>query len=326
MLKTTYGVIALVGMLMAAAPAPAQTAAQAPAQAPAKTMFRPIAIVNDSAITGFDLWQRAQILVALGYAATDQNAVRSRALDDLIDDRLKLQEAKRMGLTVTNGEIEDGLKAYADRAKVSLNEFKAVMNAQGITNQALNDMAAADVLWAKVVRSRFIGRVDPGEAEIDSEIALMQAHTNASYHVMEIGIPGASAGRNEAQTKALADKLYASLSQGGDFAAAVKAYSGAPSAKNGGDAGWISTAQMQPALLDALAGLEPGEVSLPIPVAGGFWIMKLVETRTDKASALDPNDPKLRESVRQRLITRRGARLAEGLLQELRRDAVIAMR
>ncbi len=68
MLKTMLGAIGLAAVLLSAAPAPAQT------------MFRPVAIVNDSATTGFDLAQRAQILVALGFPTANPDALRAASL------------------------------------------------------------------------------------------------------------------------------------------------------------------------------------------------------------------------------------------------------
>ena len=73
-----------------------------PGQAPApstQTMFRPVAVVNDSAITGYDLAQRAQLLAALGFPVASPEALKEEALNRLVDDRLKLQEAKRFGIT-----------------------------------------------------------------------------------------------------------------------------------------------------------------------------------------------------------------------------------
>jgi len=314
MLRSMLVAIGLTGMLLAASAAPAQT------------MFRPVAIVNDSAITGFDLAQRAQILVALGFTTANPDVLRAEALDRLIEDRLKEQEAKRLGLSSAQEDIDSAVAEYANLAGLSENEFRTALSAQGVTGQALNDMATAYVLWSQVVRSRFANRVEPGEADIDAEIALMQSRAGASYRVQEIDLPRTDAGQTDAETQALAERLYDSLSRGGDFDAAVKTYSRSPSAARGGDIGWVSTLQMPPDLADTLSALQPGEVSRPIPVSGGYSILKLVDRRVDQADSPDSASPELREEVRRRLVNVRASRLAEGLLQELRRDALIELR
>ena len=314
MLKTMLGAIGLAAVLLSAASAPAQT------------MFRPVAVVNDSAITGFDLAQRAQILVALGFPTASPDALRAAALERLIEDRLKMQEGKRLGLSADADSIERAIQGFATRTGLSADEFRTAMSTQGVTALALDDMVSAEVVWRQVVRGQFIRRVEPGEAEIDAEIALMQQSASVSYRIAEIGLPKNDAGRSAAETRELADRLYASLSQGGDFAAAVRTYSRAPSAPRGGDVGWVSGAQLPPNIIGALSDLSPGQVTQPFPVAGGMSILKVLDKRADAAGTIDPSDPALRDRIRNRLSSQRTSRLAEGLLQELRRDAHIDLR
>jgi peptidyl-prolyl cis-trans isomerase SurA len=314
MLKTMLGAIGLAAVLLSAASAPAQT------------MFRPVAVVNDSAITGFDLAQRAQILIVLGFPAASPDALRAESLDRLIEDRLRLQEGVRLGLSADTDDIDSAIEEFAKRSGLSADEFRTSMSTQGVTEQALNDLVSAEIVWSQVVRSRFARRVEPGEAEIDAEIALMQERAGVSYRIAEIGLPVGDGGRSEAETRALAERLYASLSQGGDFAAAVRTYSRAPSAARGGDVGWLTTLRMPPELAEMLSGLSPGQVARPFPVAGGISILKLIEKRVEAADTIDASDPELRDRLRNRLASQRTARLAEGLLQELRRDALIEMR
>jgi hypothetical protein len=61
-------------------------------------------------------------------------------------------------------------------------------------------------------------------------------------------------------------------------------------------------------------------------VPSGISILKLIDTKINVANAIDASDPELRSQVRRRLSNQQTARLAEGLLQELRRDALIELR
>jgi peptidyl-prolyl cis-trans isomerase SurA len=314
MLKTMLCAIGLAVALLSATPAPAQT------------MFRPVAVVNDSAITGFDLAQRAQILVALGFKATNPEALRAESLDRLVEDRLKLQEGTRLGLSASAENLAAGIEEFAKRTGLSVDEFRVAMSTQGITEQALNDMVGSEIVWSQVVRRRFSRRVEPGEAEIDAEIALLQARTGVSYRIAEIGLPANDGGRGPAETQALAEKIYASLSQGGDFDAAVRTYSRAPSAARGGEVGWVPNDRLPPQLAEMLGDLAPGGVTQPFPGSGGLSILKLLEKRIDSADTIDAGNEELRRRIRDRLAEQRTARLAEGLLQELRRDASIELR
>jgi peptidyl-prolyl cis-trans isomerase SurA len=318
MLKTmsgTFGLFAAL-LMMAVATTPA----------PAQTMFRPVAVVNDSAITGYDLAQRAQIMVALGFPSASPDALRRAALDRLIEDRLKMQEGVRAGMTATPELIQAGIEKFAKNSNLSADEFRVVLSAKGVSEQSLNDLISSEVVWRQLVRGRALRRVEPGEAEIDAEIELLLQRAGVSYRIAEIGLPINDAGRSAAETQALADRISASLNAGGDFSAAVKTYSRAPSAPRGGEVGWVAGAQLPPEVSAALAALTPGEVTSPMPVSGGLSIIKLLERRTDAGAAADTGNPELRERVRRGLVNRRMNRFAEGLLQELRRDALIELR
>lgn len=298
----------------------------APQTGTAQTLFRPVAVVNDSAITGFDLAQRAQILVALGFPSASPEALRAEALEQLVDDRLKLQAGEQIGLVPSAELIEVGIDSFAQQSNLSGAEYRALMSSQGITNQALDDLVVAEVIWLQVVRARFRNRVEPGEAEIDAELALIEQRNSFDYRIQEIGLPLTADGRTEQQTFRLAEELSRSLNNGGDFGAAVSQYSRAPSAANGGNVGWVTTERMPPDLLRTLTELEVGQVSRPLPVAGGISIIKLQERRASAGASAAINNPQTREAVRSRLVNQRSNRLAEGMLQEMRRDALIEIR
>lgn len=295
-----------------------------PAPAGAQTLFRPVAVVNDSAITGFDLAQRAQILVALGFTAASADSLRAEALDQLVEDRLKLQAGRRIGIRPSDEMINAGIEAFAQRQNVTVAEFRTLLQAQGVTDMALNDLAGAEVVWAQVVQARFRRRVEPGEAEIEEELRILEQRAAFDFRILEIGLPLTADGRTEAQTRALAEQLFASLNQGGDFNEAVSRHSRAPSAARGGEVGWVSTERMPPDTLRMLTELKVGEVSRPVSVPGGLSILKLVEKRPTGLTA--SGDANLRERVRSDLVSRKSNRLADGLLQEMRRDALIEVR
>ena len=293
--------------------------------AAAQTLFRPVAVVNDSAITGFDLAQRAQILVALGFTSASPDALRAEALDQLVEDRLKLQAGEQIGITPTREIIEVGVEEFAKVQQLSADEYRAIMGSQGVSTQALEDMVAAEIIWLQVVRARFSNRVNPGEAELDAELDLIERRNAFDFRIMEIGLPLNGDGRTEAQTRALGEQLYNELNAGGDFAEAVRKYSRAPSAANGGNVGWVTTQRMPPDLLRALSELEVGQVSQPLSVAGGLSLIRVIEKRAAGGGTAEVN-PETRERIREQLINQRSERLAEGLLQEMRRDALIEVR
>ncbi len=289
----------------------------------AQTPFRPVATVNKSLITAYDVDQRARILVALGAEGTPAE-LGSVALDQLIEDRLKLEAATNAGFDATPEVVAEGLAQVSERLGVSAEEFQRRMNDAGISDQALEDLVTGQMLWRDVVRTRFLGRIELGEAQIDEELALRAPGAGGTrYRFQEIGLPLSVQGRTPAETRALADELYRELSAGGDFTAAVRTYSRARSAEVDGDVGWVSAADLPPVLLRQVIDLPEGSVLPPQPVEQGITLLKLV-AREDVAQAAA--DPELREQIRRDLLTERLDLLSQGLIQELRREAMIELR
>jgi peptidyl-prolyl cis-trans isomerase SurA len=297
----------------------------AAAPAAAQTPFQPVATVNDSVITAFDLDQRMRILAAGAAETADTQALRNRALDQLIDDRLRLQAGERAGLEPSPDIVEAGVRLLAEQSGTTPETFRAGLREQGVTDQALDDMVAARMIWREVARSRFGDRVEPGEAEIDAEIALRNEGRTVSLRLAEIGLPSGADGRGPEETRALARRLSRELAAGGDFAAAVARHSRAPSRENGGEIGWVPVANLPPAIASRLSGVPVGGVAQPLEVEGGFSILKVLDRRVE-GGGVDADNPELRDRVRQRLVGERIGRLAQGLLQELRRDALIEIR
>ncbi len=295
------------------------------APAAAQTPFRPVATVNKSLITAYDVDQRARIIAALGAATGGPDELGNLALDQLIEDRLKLQAATDVGLEPTPEVIAAGVAEIAGQLGVSAPEFRDRLRGAGVSDQAIADLVTGQMLWREVVRERFRGRVELGEAEIDAEIALRAGGGLQSFRFTEIGLPFRDGGRTEAETRALADRLHRELSAGGDFEAAVATYSRAPSVPQGGDVGWVAEEDVPPPLLRQIAALPVGAVLPPQAVPGGLAILRLADRRVE-GSEEAAADPLLRERVRRELIGQRLELLSQGLIQELRRDAMIELR
>ncbi|MEL6219833.1 MAG: peptidylprolyl isomerase [Pseudomonadota bacterium] len=301
-------------------------AASSVTPAAAQTPFRPVATVNKSLITAFDVDQRARILGLLGADTRDTQALGSLALDRLIEDRLKLEEATRAGLSATPEVVNTALREFTGNIGVAPDAFLDRAASAGISEQAVNDLVTAQVLWREVVQTRFRGRVEPGEAEIDAEIELAGRSRDVRLRLQEIGIPARDGNRTPEETRRFAEELFVALSAGADFDQAVREYSRAPSASRGGSLGWVEVAALPADLAQTLAAVPTGGVAPPRQVAAGFSILRVVERETSDPDAVDPQDPELRDRVRAELARRRLDLLAQGLIQELRRDAMIEVR
>ncbi|MEM8793364.1 MAG: peptidylprolyl isomerase [Pseudomonadota bacterium] len=294
--------------------------------APAQTVFKPVAVVNESVITGFDLAQRARLLSTMDGRGRPAEAFQRQALETLIVDRLKIQAGEAIGLSATEEVVQIGFDLFAQQNGLEPEVLRERLNGDGVTNQAIDDFVAAETIWREVVRARFLAQAEPSSSRIDEELRLSVNLTNTSYRLNEIGLKFTGDRQQDQQISAAILQLYNQLQGGGDFQEAARQFSQTPSAERGGELGWVPGNRMPTDLVRDLNRLEIGQITRPVSIQGGVAILQLVERRTDGSDGNIKVSDEERELVRERLLSQEVNRLAEGFLQEIRRDALIEIR
>ena len=285
--------------------------------------FEPAITVNDSVITHYDIDQRIKLLEALG--ATGD--VRKLAVQQLTEDRVKLQAARELQIELPEGAIEAGLGEFAASRGVQVEDVLRVLEGRGIDRQTMDDFVESGLYWREVVAARFRARATPSEADLDAALAFNATNPTEMITLAEIALPFAE--RGEPETQALADDLYRRISRGASFAAVAQEYSRSETAPNGGVLPAMPASRLPPAFRTQVLLLSPGQATRPIPIPGGLALIKVVsinQVRPDPGQAADADDPEAREAIRQQLFTERITSFGQGYLQELLGDALIVER
>ncbi len=244
----------------------------------AQDLFAPRLYVNDRVITEYEVAQRALFLRALRAPGNPED----EALKALIQDRLQRTEAERLGLTLTDQEVLQGMEEFAGRANLSAEALVAELGKAGIAGESFRDFVAAGLLWRKVVRARFAGQVAVSESDIDRALEAETRPRALRVLVSELVIP-AEPGR-EAEAMDLAQRLSDTVTSEGGFAAAARQYSAAPTAGNGGRLDWMPLANLPGAIGAAVLALGPGEVSDPVTVPGAVVLFQLRDVALDQSA------------------------------------------
>lgn len=129
-----------------------------------------VALVGGEPITEVDISQRTR----LTEMSTQKKPSRQEVLDDLIDDKLKVQLSKRYIAEVPKREIENAYATIARRAGMSVAQFTKMTTASGISPEALKSRIHADYVWSQIVRGKFQGSLQVGEKEI--EVKMQQSN------------------------------------------------------------------------------------------------------------------------------------------------------
>src|ERR1700752_433475 len=110
-----------------------------------------VAVVNGDPITAIDIAQRSKLL----QVSTHKAPTRQEVLDELIDEKLKLQIAKRYKLEITDSEIDSAFANIAHRAGSSPDKFAQALGQQGISAESVKTRLRADMGWSQIIRGKF---------------------------------------------------------------------------------------------------------------------------------------------------------------------------
>jgi len=232
------------------------------------------------------------LIVTSGIQPTEQNLpdIQREAVRSLVDERLEMQELQREGktqkfdLVASDAEVNDELADIARSNNTSGAQLLAQLAAQGVGAQTFKDQLRAEISWRGWIRGRYGSRVVVGDDQVKAFQARIEAEsTKPQYQISEIFIDAARAGGVD-QAGQGAAQLIAQIQKGAPFAAVARQFSNSPSAATGGDVGWISTGEMAPEVDQALASLRAGQLSAPVPVKDGVYIIYLRDKRAGGAA------------------------------------------
>ena len=137
--------------------------------------------VNGTPITDVQISQR-QALMKL-----ENGGGAKAAQDELINETLQLQEAKRLGFTISDGDVDNAVLQLARNMKVSNSNLEKILTERGVPMSTLRDRLRANIAWNKISATAISARVSVSEADIDKEAkAKLTAANSYDYILKEV--------------------------------------------------------------------------------------------------------------------------------------------
>ena len=276
-------------------------------------------LVNDVPITEYDIAQRTRLISATGGGGGGNT--RQRAIDELIDEQLKLQAARKLGVAVSSEQVDQAFGTIATRVKMSPAQFSQALSQIGVNPATLKKRLESDLTWRDVVRARFNSSVRIRDRDIETALARKGEEVPTTSFEVAIQqvifiIPKGSSPDYIRQRKR-------------DLEAYKAKYEGCESAREVAkgfrdvvvkDTVRRNTADLPPQIATDLKDIPVGgigstnETPIAIEVIG---ICDRVEVQDDTAA---------RKQVRNELMNEQGERLSRRLLIDLKQSAVIEYR
>jgi len=313
---------------------PQPVAASAPAPLPRRdapeVLDRVIAVVNNDVITLSELQDTLAFYLSETREAVkpgEEEALKQRLLNRMIENRLQLQEAGREQLAVEDSEVNEQLAEVMKRVNAKTQEeFEQVVQAQGLTMEGVKKRAKDQVLIQKVIRRKVAFRISVTEQEIEQYLVenREKLETGLSYHARHIlfvpAPPESEAAWDAARGRA--EEVWARLRAGEDFVELAKRHSEDSTAKDGGDLGVLKQGELAPEVERQILRLRPGEASAPFRSRLGLHIFKLEWKEGLAGETL----AQAKQQIRDILIRQKYATRLEAWIAEIRKRAIIEIR
>lgn len=262
----------------------------------AQQIERIAAIVNDEVVSVYDLQARLHLVtVSAGLQPSPELTQRltPQVLRGLIDERLRLQEAKHRNIAVTQRDINAAIGTLERQNHLQPGTFDDFLKKQGIAKDTVLDQIRAEIAWYKLINQRIAPRINIGPDEVQETLSRMKAQQGQEeYHLAEI-VLNVDRPDAEPEVRRTAQRLVEQIRGGAQFPAVARQFSQSASASVGGDLGWIPEAALSEDLRRIVPGLKEREVAGPYSVVGAVDILLLVEKRRVLGSDPDQATVKL---------------------------------
>jgi len=279
-------------------------------------------LVNDDPISDYDIDQRERFL-AITTQEQPSPALKKKATEMLIDERLQLQEGRKLGVTANEDDVTKILDDMAKKNNLTVDGLATALGNAGANIKTLKDRIRSQAVWQESVRRKFRREVQIGEADIDVAMAVTGGHagtaaaapaeTTLQLRQVKYEIPAGADQKTIAARLAAAENLRARFDNCADLAKGV-------------DGASVKTLQDQkPASLAQPARLlvtsaKIGQMTPPTISAAAVELYAVCGKRSFRGDETDRND------AQRKLMNDEMGLRAERLLRDLRQEAFVEYR
>lgn len=224
-----------------------------------------------------------QAAIAEEQALPSDRALRTQAIERLILKSLQMQMAERMGIQISDPQLEQTIDNIAQRDNISIDELRKRVQLDGLSYEVYREKVREELITGEVTRANVRRRVYITPQEIDTLVNLIsqQGAEQAEYrlgHIL-IAVPSGATEEQMTQSRDTADKVLELLNSGSDFTKIAIASSSGPKALEGGDMGWMNVNSMPTLFAEAIDGKKKDDLIGPLRSGAGFHVLKILDSR-----------------------------------------------
>ena len=278
------GVLALTSVTASAQRAPARPVA----------LDRVVAVVNDEAVTQYELEEAKRIVLQQlkqqNVRQPPADVLDKQVLERLVTEHALLQYAKESGIKVDDNQVERTIQRIAEDNKMTVDTMRATLERDHVAYAKYRDDVRNEIVMQRLREREVDSRITVSDAEVDNYLATIKAQSggDAEYniaHILVLVPEQATAGQIEAKRQR-AEQALKAIHDGTDFAQVAAGFSDASDALTGGNLGWRPGARLPTVFTDVVRNMKAGDVSPVLRSAAGFHIVKLLGRRSRDEPAI----------------------------------------
>ena len=255
-----------------------------------------VAVVNSEPITNSEVQSlklRLQKQLQPGAPVPSLQVLTQQALDQLINEKSQLQQARENGIRIDDTEVDQSELAIARQNQVSKEELYKRVAAEGLSVSAFRDQLRNQLIISRLRERDVDNRARISDVEVEQHIQSQQAGKPAAATPIDlnlanilIAVPENSSDKEVADLKVKAQQIAQRAKGGESFAALAMSFSQAmDKGANGGEMGLRAADRYPTLFVESTQALKRGDVTEPVQSGAGFHILKVLEKKQSDMSS-----------------------------------------
>ncbi|WP_423187581.1 peptidylprolyl isomerase SurA [Alishewanella sp. d11] len=227
---------------------------------------------------------------AQGQTLPSDQALRTQAIERLIIANLQTQMAQRMGLQISDAQLDETIRNIAQSENLTLEQFRQrVINEEG-NYERFREKVREEIITNEVMRANVQRRIYISPQEVENLLKVMeeQGASSEQYklgHIL-IAIPSQATTEQVNESRERADQVMSLLNNGSDFRRIAIASSSGANALEGGELDWMNINEMPTLFAEGIRGRKKGDLVGPLRSGAGFHILTIFDIRGDNVAEL----------------------------------------
>ncbi|GGW55811.1 peptidylprolyl isomerase SurA [Alishewanella tabrizica] len=227
---------------------------------------------------------------AQGQTLPSDQALRTQATERLIMTNLQVQMAQRMGLQISDAQLDDTIRNIAQGENMTLEQFRQQVTREEGNYERFRENVREEIITNEVMRANVQRRVYISPQEVENLLKIMEEQ-GASAEQYQLGhiliaIPSQATTEEVNESRERAEQVMKLLREGSDFRRIAIASSSGANALEGGELAWMNINEMPTLFSEGIRGRKKGDLVGPLRSGAGFHILTIFDIRGENVAEL----------------------------------------